>query len=367
MKWLEVFHYKHGLKPDSCVFLEMGANSVIQPREPLSHDTIQKWINEATSSAGISRNTITEPLLNSPQHDTLIQYLLDELYTYETNYSNALAPVAQGANESLVGEATLVQLMSTKDLRLVHMSITTDVQGLRVEIDNVTGVVRELARVILQSHELPTASSTSKHIPPQMTPLTIKIPPHLPFWCSGSGVHCILSVVCGSIPLLPSSNPTPALTTTHSCQPPHTTMIPTDSSGAATLFSITNLGHHANGVLGGKAPCRPSSHSIPKASLIIPNIPVLCPDGTHWLKKDSWRDIVKHWLFGGPKLNLHTPLKDWPPEWTQGANRLFAVKYSDYESDEAHFLATYPQAERGHTALLYVINAAQWEHGERLS
>ncbi|KIK72124.1 hypothetical protein PAXRUDRAFT_103115, partial [Paxillus rubicundulus Ve08.2h10] len=37
--------------------------------------------------------------------DTLIRYLLDKLYTYETDYSNALAPVARGANESLVGEA----------------------------------------------------------------------------------------------------------------------------------------------------------------------------------------------------------------------------------------------------------------------
>lgn len=54
MKWLEVFHYKRGLEPDDCVFPAMGANGVIQPREPLSHDTVQKWINEATSGAGIS-------------------------------------------------------------------------------------------------------------------------------------------------------------------------------------------------------------------------------------------------------------------------------------------------------------------------
>ncbi|KIK79780.1 hypothetical protein PAXRUDRAFT_833918 [Paxillus rubicundulus Ve08.2h10] len=399
MKWLEVFHYKRGLEPDDCVFPAMGANGVIQPREPLSHDTVQKWINEATSGAGISGSFSTHcfrrggaqyhfmfapvgqrwPLAKvrwwggwaeQEHRDTLIRYLLDELYTYETDYSDALAPVARGANESLVGEATLVQPMSTEELRLVHTSITTDVQGLRVEIDNVTGVVRELARVILQSHELPTASSTSKHIPPQMTPLTIKIPPRV------AGTPS--AVVCGSVPLLPSSNPTPASTTTHSRQHPHTTVIPTDSSGAATLFSITNLGRHANGVPGGKAPHRPSSHSIPKASLVIPDVPVLCPDRTRRLKKDSWRDIVKHWLFGDPKLDLHTPLKDWPPEWTQGANRLFAVKYferstialkfiNNYESDEARFLAAYPQAERGHTALLYAINAARRERGERSS
>ncbi|KAF8833371.1 hypothetical protein BDN67DRAFT_857019, partial [Paxillus ammoniavirescens] len=37
--------------------------------------------------------------------DTLIRYLLDELHTYETDYSDALAPVSRGANESLAGEA----------------------------------------------------------------------------------------------------------------------------------------------------------------------------------------------------------------------------------------------------------------------
>ncbi|KIK74950.1 hypothetical protein PAXRUDRAFT_835844 [Paxillus rubicundulus Ve08.2h10] len=356
MKWLEVFHYKHGLEPDNCIFPAMGTNGVIQPHEPLSHDTVQKWINEATSGAGISGSFSTHCFRRGgAQYHFMFTPVGQHWPLAKVHWWGRWAE----QEHSLVGEATLVQPMSTEELHLVHTSITTDIQGLRVEIDNVTGVVHELTRVILQSHELPTASSTSKHIPPQMTPLTIKIPPRI------AGTPS--AVVCGSIPLLPSS--TPASTTTHSHQHLHTTVIPTDSSGAATLFSITDLGRHANGVPGGKAPRRPSSHSIPKASLVIPDVSVLCPDRTCRLKKDSWRDIVKHWLFGDPKLDLHTPLKDWPPEWTQGANRLFAVKYFErstialkfiniHESNEAHFLAAYPQAERGHTALLYAINAA---------
>jgi hypothetical protein len=31
----------------------MGANGVVQPREHVSHDTVQGWINEATMGAGI--------------------------------------------------------------------------------------------------------------------------------------------------------------------------------------------------------------------------------------------------------------------------------------------------------------------------
>ncbi|KIK74690.1 hypothetical protein PAXRUDRAFT_19624 [Paxillus rubicundulus Ve08.2h10] len=73
-----------------------------------------------------------------------------------------------------------------------------------------------------------------------------------------------------------------------------------------------------------------------------------------------------------------TPLKDWPPEWTQKNNQLFAMKYfgrsiialefiTIYDSDEARFLAAYPQAARGHTALLHAINVARRERGERPS
>ncbi|KAF9224772.1 hypothetical protein BS17DRAFT_636100, partial [Gyrodon lividus] len=39
------------------------------------------------------------------QHNTLIRYLLDELYTYEADYSNTLAPIQQELDQSLVGEA----------------------------------------------------------------------------------------------------------------------------------------------------------------------------------------------------------------------------------------------------------------------
>lgn len=53
MRWLEVYHYARELEPDDCIFPSMGANGVVQPREQLSHDAVQKWINEATAGAGI--------------------------------------------------------------------------------------------------------------------------------------------------------------------------------------------------------------------------------------------------------------------------------------------------------------------------
>jgi hypothetical protein len=53
MKWLEVYHYGRELDQDDCIFPSMGANSVMQPRDQLSHDIVQKWINKATVGAGI--------------------------------------------------------------------------------------------------------------------------------------------------------------------------------------------------------------------------------------------------------------------------------------------------------------------------
>ncbi|KAG2352157.1 hypothetical protein BDR07DRAFT_1315027 [Suillus spraguei] len=38
-------------------------------------------------------------------HDTLIQYLLDELSTYENDHSDALCPTQNEANGSLLGAA----------------------------------------------------------------------------------------------------------------------------------------------------------------------------------------------------------------------------------------------------------------------
>ncbi|KAF8428472.1 hypothetical protein L210DRAFT_988370 [Boletus edulis BED1] len=115
--------------------------------------------------------------------------------------------------------------------------------------------------------------------------------------------------------------------------------------------------------------------SLPTAGVVIPDIPVRNPNGSRHPKCESWWDIVKHWTESDPALGLHTPLRDWPPEWTQHNNRLFAVKYhqrslvtleflNTYRSDETCFLAAYPEAAKGHTTLFNVINLARQARGE---
>ena len=54
ISFIKLVHYHHPLDPDDCIFSVMGAAGVIQPREPLSHDTVQSWIDKAVSGAKIT-------------------------------------------------------------------------------------------------------------------------------------------------------------------------------------------------------------------------------------------------------------------------------------------------------------------------
>ncbi|KAH0825705.1 Hsp70 protein-domain-containing protein [Lanmaoa asiatica] len=64
------------------------------------------------------------------------------------------------------------------------------------------------------------------------------------------------------------------------------------------------------------------------------------------------------------------------PDWTRGRNRVFAPKYQQraviapefierFHSDDARFLAAYPEVEQGYSALLHAINTACQARGER--
>ena len=61
------------------------------------------------------------------KHDTLIHYLLDELYMYEESYSDALCPIPWGVDESHLGEATLVAPLTADEARCmmqIHVAAT---------------------------------------------------------------------------------------------------------------------------------------------------------------------------------------------------------------------------------------------------
>jgi len=71
------------------------------------------------------------------------------------------------------------------------------------------------------------------------------------------------------------------------------------------------------------------SNQLPTQGLLIPNVPIRLPNGGHSQKSESWRIIVDHWLHGDVSRGLHTALKDWPRQWLQGPNKIFAQKHFD--------------------------------------
>jgi hypothetical protein len=79
---------------------------------------------------------------------------------------------------------------------------------------------------------------------------------------------------------------------------------------------------------------------VPTQGLVIPNIPIRLDSGGHSHKNESWRIIVGHWQHGDPSRGLHTALKDWPREWLQGPNKIFAQKHFDRRVIALEFLET---------------------------
>ncbi|KAG1836898.1 hypothetical protein F4604DRAFT_1602155 [Suillus subluteus] len=356
IKWLEFFHYGRTLHPNDFLFPVMGANSVVHPRQPISHDTVQKWINESTAGAGILGNFSTHcfrcggaqywfmfaPVgqrwtlakvrwwggwAEGEHRDTLVRYLLDELHAYETNYSDALAPISRGADVSLAGEHALARPASTEELRMVHASVAADVNCLRNDISSVNNSLRSLTNVVVQAA---CTTATALQHP------------------DSSRFSVVSDLSCTETPSPPYAPPPLIL-----------------SRPVASKITTS----HSTHVKASSPSARITSRQLPTPGLVIPRVPVLCPNGTTNPKTKSWKDIVTHWLVGDPDQGLTTPLKDWPREWYQGANRQFASKYhqratialefiNQYDSNEAHFLAAYPEAELGHTQLLKAVNKA---------
>jgi hypothetical protein len=54
ISFVELVHYRRPLDPEDYIFPAMGTAGIIQPREPLSHDAVQNWIDKAISGAKIT-------------------------------------------------------------------------------------------------------------------------------------------------------------------------------------------------------------------------------------------------------------------------------------------------------------------------
>ncbi|KAG1818073.1 uncharacterized protein BJ212DRAFT_1479903 [Suillus subaureus] len=288
---LKHIHYNDKLKPDNFLFPAIGSNGIVHHGEHISHDTVQAWVNEATTSAGDSFTTCTchcgraqwhwmlarvrwwGSWAENENHDILIQYLLNELSTYKNNHSNALCPTQNEADGFLLGKHQLVKPACSQDLQLMQQFIIVDVADLQSDICFLTNTL-----------------ISSKNGPPSSTLV------HQPLQ------HPLCST------FLPCKSPT---------------LIPQQTVSAPNNTGSMNFG----------------SHPLPKKGLDIPNLPIQCTDGSYAPKKDSWRYIIQHWTEADPRHGLHVALQDWPAVWLKGKNKaIFSSKYHQHALVTLEFL-----------------------------
>ncbi|KAG1767407.1 hypothetical protein EDD22DRAFT_819284 [Suillus occidentalis] len=297
IKWLEELPgaYARTLQPNDFIFPAMSANGVMHPGQPISHDAVQKWINESTVGAGILGNFSTHcfrrggaqySFMFAPvgqrwtlakvqwwggwaegkHRDTLVRYLLDELHTYEADYSDALAPISRGTNASLASEYVLAKPASTEELRMVHESVITDVNSLRNEIRSVNNSLHSLTSAVVQAASTASTTPSLQHLDSsRFTDVSSE--------CASCAQTPSAPVVGAhaAAPQLPPAGPIPPSI--------YTAVLPQQQPPATLSIRLT-------------------SQRLPTPGLVIPRVPVTRSNGTCSPKNKSWKEIVEHWLVG---------------------------------------------------------------------
>ncbi|KAJ7742394.1 hypothetical protein B0H14DRAFT_2407147, partial [Mycena olivaceomarginata] len=313
VKYLEEDIYGRTLQPDDYIFPAIGANGIVQTGEHISHDDVQKWITEFAAGADLPRANgmfsthcfrrggaqyrfMFAPVgrrwtlqqvrwwggwAEGEHRDTLIKYLLDELNTYEDDYSGMLLPVQPDTDRSFLGEGSSTVLATAENITLLHQLLSADIRTLSGAFDKLLHVVADAVTSPGIFLTATGASANSFHQPipsPQF-----QIPPALTL----------------TRPLIPISLAPPG--------PSHPLPLNTTSNSQPV-------------VLAGGRP-------LPAMGLIVPDVPITLPSGKKSRRQDSWSIIMKHWEEGDPAHGLTTPLRDWPQDWLRGANKPLAMKH----------------------------------------
>jgi hypothetical protein len=353
----------------------MGANGVPQPQEHISHDTIQKWINEFTHGARISGSFSTHcfrrggaqyrfmfaPVgqrwtlrtvrwwggwaegehvssfkicfflpssLKRLQRDTLIRYLLDELGSYEDDFSGSLCPVQSGAAITLLGEHSLVKSATTEEVHMMYGALSTEVRNIHGKLGSMESAISGLCSNMHALTSVVLGATTNiqgepihfffgqnmRRDPDVALRGTGTVAPQAP-------THPTLAHLSDGVTtraLLPISLNYVQVQQQPTCRPQLTPTV-TESYRPVTP--------------------EPPSKRVPTAGLFIPDLPLQNANGTRTPRNESWKHIVTHWQHGDASRGLHTPLKDWPPKWLRGANRLFAMKHHQRGVIATEFLA----------------------------
>ncbi|KAF5333936.1 hypothetical protein D9758_018155 [Tetrapyrgos nigripes] len=246
--------------------------------------------------------------------DTLIRYLLDELYTYEEDHSDALNPVKMPTSPSPPSSLnqTLITLVT---------SVAASVQSLQQSMVQLQSQwIQPPPSLALQS-DAPTFSSPLSSFPNQPLQSTQTANPNVSFWLLGT--------------MAPAHHLGP-VTSTH----------------LQAALTVQNPS-----VFLADAPCMP----------IIPGIDQRAGE-------NGWKQLVRDWETADPERGLLIPLKDWPKEWYEGVSRkalygqreIITKEFIErYDRNETKFLEAYPEHCKGIGALLKAVRQKLQSEGLR--
>ncbi|KAJ6496756.1 hypothetical protein DFH09DRAFT_1103549 [Mycena vulgaris] len=342
LKWRQHLQdqvYQRPLLPDDYIFPAIGANGIVQTGEHLSHDDVNKWIKEFAAGAKLPQQNGTFSThcfrrggaqyrfmfaavgrrwtlrqvrwwggwAEGEHRDTLVKYLLDELYTYEDDYSGMLLPLQPEANKTFLGEAVAMGPATTEQLSLFHQSLSSDMRAMSGAMNN---LVNNFAG-INSAHQSVLGTRALVPIPLSMVNSVNQPLLHVPY--------------AVTTPPLPAKSGRP-LPTAGLIVPDIPVTLPD------------------------------GSRSLSRDSWKIAVQHWLIGDPAHGLHKP-----LKDWS----KKDLTGPNK--PFAMKLRSRMVIATEYiTHHHSDETSFLAAYPEANQGLSKLLTAINNARLTRGERI-
>ncbi|KIN96065.1 hypothetical protein M404DRAFT_33633 [Pisolithus tinctorius Marx 270] len=230
IRWVELVHLDRPMADEDFLFPAIGVNSVLQPGEPLSHDMVQKWINEAVAGSGIP------------------------------------------------GEAALARPASTEALNMAHASLTADVASLHSTVKEVHQQLSDMSNLVAKALTLPSTYLARPET------VSHQVMPAIDHGLGASSNPVLFRPSC-PVPLKRIPSPLDQHDLIIPGNPPTLVQfrIPRVVQPSDIDISISmSLPSHVR-------PQRTSTH--PSVPLRIPNVPVLRVDGTRMPKSDSWRDV----------------------------------------------------------------------------
>ncbi|KAH6902240.1 hypothetical protein BKA70DRAFT_1521324 [Coprinopsis sp. MPI-PUGE-AT-0042] len=268
-----------------------------------------------------------------------MKYLLDELYTYEEDHSDALCPFDETASNSHAGEDRFVKPLTQEDGRHLEEKLEEDRRYLSEKLDSLTASIQPFLSLV-QPGSLPESNTINPALLNAVARLERSQAPHR------AAVAILLPSQSRSARSSPITYPS-----AHCDAAPHTVSghVPSSSGGPIPLQIVS-----------------PNTSDSSNRKLVVPRI-----SPSRREKHRTWEMVIKDWENPSPERSP-VPLRDWDPAWLKNKNQ--AMQYHvrkmiaeefilEFKRDATAFTGAYPAHVNGMTPLYQAILKYRQETG----